>query len=500
MRDKVSGMRRFPSLALVIALAWACGEAESEPSALDGSPTSDAGSSIPSVPPRSAVEAGAADSASGPPATLVITSAPSAQQDDSTDATFAFASAGLPNVECRLDAGAFTPCSSPVTYASLGKGVHTFEVRAANGAMSPSAAHRWIVFAPTAKKWFAPMPFVTGRTVRADFAALPTTPGAWAGVRAAADVFKSYLMILPSDSGVDLDALVKTVNEAGLRTAFEVGGLRLYTPGSCGVGVLGSKTADAEIAFLNRWTAANGGTGRIDFISADHAIAGVIEQTLLGNCSLTLAEAAAELAVYFERIRLAFPKAKVGLIESLGYWDIAGANGTHYTKTRGDLPTITLDAALTAVIASAAARGVTVEHFDIDFGAEGIRIDYARLLQQGGTGVVVNAHDHGRIRAAQQLAMQKGLASGVIYNSFHDDGTGGVYPTITTYATEPERVAASQSARARTLEFFDEYKTVSGAQGKYVFQFWQPFPHLTSPESTPTTGMGIIEDLLARVP
>lgn len=492
-------MRFAPWFALVTVAAWACGEASDQGPA--PSPAADAGALDGALSSPDAAQAAvdaAAEAQSTP--SLAITSAPPAQQDDSIDATFVFTAMGIPNLECRLDGAAFTPCTSPITYPALAKGVHTFDVRAAGGTLSLAASHRWIVFAPLARKWFAPMPFVTGRTVRPDFAALPTTLGTWANVRASADVFKSYLMILPDDSGVDLDAMVTAVNEAGLRTAFEVGGLRVYAPGNCAVGVLGKTSADVELLWLQRWAAAAGGTGRIDYVTSDHAIATVIEQGLLGNCNLTLAQSAAEVAVYYKRIKQAYPKVKIGLIEALGYWNIPGANGTHYKKTRPDLPDITLDAVLTAVIAAAAAEGVTVEHFDIDFGAEGARIDYSLLLSHGGTGTVVNAHDYGRVVAARQIAVQKGLTSGVITNAYHDDGTGAFYPTINTYATEPERIAASQSARARALEFFNEHKTVGGAQNKYVFQLWQPFPHLTGPESTATTGLGVIEDLLALTP
>ncbi len=64
-------------------------------------------------------------------------------------AMFSF-SASEPQVtfECRLDAGAFAPCTNPITFTGLADGEHTLEVRAKDGAghvdLSP-ASHAWRV-------------------------------------------------------------------------------------------------------------------------------------------------------------------------------------------------------------------------------------------------------------------------------------------------------------------------------------------------------------------
>jgi hypothetical protein len=52
---------------------------------------------------------------------------------------------------CRIDAGGFAPCSSPVTYSALTLGEHRFEVRAADAAGNQDdspAAYAWSVDAP----------------------------------------------------------------------------------------------------------------------------------------------------------------------------------------------------------------------------------------------------------------------------------------------------------------------------------------------------------------
>jgi hypothetical protein len=77
-----------------------------------------------------------------------ISSAPGASAS-SASATFAFASneSGT-TFACQLDGSAFTPCSSPRTYAGLGQGPHTFAVRAIDpaGNSDPTpASYSWRV-------------------------------------------------------------------------------------------------------------------------------------------------------------------------------------------------------------------------------------------------------------------------------------------------------------------------------------------------------------------
>ena len=71
----------------------------------------------------------------------------------SAAASFAFSGSdpggsGVASFECKLDAGGFEPCTSPKSYAGLGDGSHTFEVRAIDAAGltdATPAAYTWVV-------------------------------------------------------------------------------------------------------------------------------------------------------------------------------------------------------------------------------------------------------------------------------------------------------------------------------------------------------------------
>jgi hypothetical protein len=86
-----------------------------------------------------------------PPPNTTITQAPT--DGTSTSATIAFSSsASGATFECKLDGGAFAPCTSPKSYTGLAVGDHVFLVRAtANGIPDPTpAGASWTITAPPA--------------------------------------------------------------------------------------------------------------------------------------------------------------------------------------------------------------------------------------------------------------------------------------------------------------------------------------------------------------
>ena len=68
-----------------------------------------------------------------------IDSGPSGSVID-TSATFGFSATEPSTFMCRLDGGPFAPCTSPVSYANLTAGSHTFQVAATDGSYNVDAS------------------------------------------------------------------------------------------------------------------------------------------------------------------------------------------------------------------------------------------------------------------------------------------------------------------------------------------------------------------------
>lgn len=73
-------------------------------------------------------------------------SAKPANPSNSASASFSFSGGSGSSYQCKLDTGAYSPCTSPQAYASLGQGSHTFTVEAANGSSTgPTTSYTWTV-------------------------------------------------------------------------------------------------------------------------------------------------------------------------------------------------------------------------------------------------------------------------------------------------------------------------------------------------------------------
>ena len=85
--------------------------------------------------------------------TATIIGKPSNPSNDRSP-SFVFSANEPSSFECKLDGAAFTPCSSPQTYADLADGNHTVSVRATDtaGNLGPATSYNWTIdtAAPTA--------------------------------------------------------------------------------------------------------------------------------------------------------------------------------------------------------------------------------------------------------------------------------------------------------------------------------------------------------------
>jgi hypothetical protein len=172
---------------------------------------------------------------------ISITSAPPSSTS-STTATIAFQATNATQIDCQLDSGAWSSCTSPASYGRLGTGPHTFTAKASNGQYSASAGASWTVasaappLSVSPPSPVAPPPTISGTVAVGQTLAVST--GGWNGTQplsyayswlrcdsaganctAISGATASAYTISSADSGSRLEASVTASNSAGTAAA-----------------------------------------------------------------------------------------------------------------------------------------------------------------------------------------------------------------------------------------------------------------------------------------
>jgi hypothetical protein len=351
--------------------------------------------------------------------------------------------------------------------------------------------------------WIGPNPFQESRRpgearvpgklhpLRTDWLPILTTADKWSTVLAKTQVLKLYINILgeegstgvPKLSDAELRQLIQFVQGHHLKIAFEIGGLRTSAK-ICG-DMAGETEAANELALLKRWL---GLGGNIDYLTTDHAVMKNLRgvgysgagQNPDRACKMTFRQLVDELADYFQVVHKAIPNAKLGVIESLGFFQIRGSDGMLYKQTDPRLPEWRFTDYVDDVVQAMKARGLELDHFHIDFGYNGASFD----------GRASRSLNFGRILAVEAYVASKGIKSGVIFNASYDKRVKNPVPEV-----------ANREASEETLRFFNGYVASGGKADNLVIQTWQPYPDRTGPESEPFTVLSVARDILqARQP
>ena len=338
--------------------------------------------------------------------------------------------------------------------------------------------------------WYGPGSLNTvTRGIRDDFLEQITDTNNWPTVYGETAVFKQFIESLSENKYSDeaLKQLASFAREAGLKCAFEIGALR-WTSESYGPGS-GQEYAAEEIEVLQRWVDAG---GTVDFLSTDHAVMWNVGLCLQGTKPLAkyvsdpdwrtvMDEVVESLALIHE----AFPDAKIGMIESLGYFSV----GDKYTTTdpRSIYP-IDMEEFIVTAQEKLAAHGIALDHIHLDFSYQDCRYD----------GRAENRLDFGRIMAAEEIVKSLDIDSGMIINAFDDQSYRGGNATL---EKEKAQNPAERSASAvnNTLEYFDGYVTAGGNPDTWILQRWQPYPDITGPETVRNTDMGVARLLVNKL-
>jgi hypothetical protein len=301
-------------------------------------------------------------------------------------------------------------------------------------------------------------------------------------------VFKQYIETLGGKKYTDeqLKELAAFTRNAGLKCAFEIGALR-WSEDSCGPGS-GKEYAAGEIKVLRRWEEAG---GTVDYLTTDHAVmwnVGLVLQggkPLAGQADPDWRKVMDEVVDSLAMIHAAFPDAKIGMIESLGYFSV----GDKYTTTDPQcIYPIDFGEFLRTAQRRLGERGVELDHIHIDFSYQDCRYDGRRGKRL----------DFGRIMAAEERVKSLGLDCGIIINAFDDFSYTGAN-TVQEKAKARNVAERNASAVRNTLEYFDGYVAAGGEPDTWIFQRWQPYPDKTGPETVLETDMGLTKALLEQL-
>jgi large repetitive protein len=112
----------------------------------------------------------AAKSDPAPPAPTIRSAPPARAAATTASFSFADSKAGV-SFQCSLDGAAFSACTSPKSYSSLGQGSHTFRVKAVSGASASGVtSYSWVVdTVPPPAPWILDEPSNPSRSTDARF-------------------------------------------------------------------------------------------------------------------------------------------------------------------------------------------------------------------------------------------------------------------------------------------------------------------------------------------
>ncbi len=341
--------------------------------------------------------------------------------------------------------------------------------------------------------WYGPATLNTvTRGIRDDFLDQFTNTNNWPVVYRHTTVFKQFIETLGENKYSDeqLNELATFTRDAGLKCAFEIGALRwskkLHGPGS------GKTYAAQEIKALQRWVDAG---GTVDYLTTDHAVmwnVGLVlqgDKPLAGRANPDWHAVMNEVVDSLSMIHAAFPDAKIGMIESLGYFSVKGSNGQLYHTTDPScIYPVDLREFITTAQRKLRAHGIELDHWHLDFSYQDCLYDGRRTKTM----------DFNRILGAERLLKSLGITGGMIINAFDDFSYTGTN-TVQEKEKAKNRVERNASAVKNTRIYFEGYRQAGGCPDTWIFQRWQPYPDKTGPETVLETDMGITKALLSRI-
>jgi hypothetical protein len=355
--------------------------------------------------------------------------------------------------------------------------------------------------APVPDVWYSPhfVGSMNSSTPMDLFPLLNAPETAWPELASRSSWFKLKMKIIYPTSSTDaeLSALIATLRTREMRVGIEIGGAR-WGRGSCNA-TTALNYAQREQKQVHRWIQLG---GTIDSATTDHAMTWDIRNELKNpGCEppVPMVDRIDVVAQVFASWRSFLgPKASLGFIESLGYWDIDGPDGTEFTNTSpqtlnnisGWIPR--LDDFTSRLLATAKQYNPTpavplLDHYQIDYEMDGVEEDTCRYGASPGSAI-----NYGRVLGAEAIMKAHGLQSAIIFGA-NPAGQSAYGPTpkkgCCLVACDPT-FTPSHSAALRTLNFTRGYMQLPGRTSQHaILEQWQRFPNVTGPEAVADTGM-----------
>ena len=287
--------------------------------------------------------------------------------------------------------------------------------------------------------------------------------------------------------------LIAALKAHGIKTGIEIGGAR-WGNGRCDAKEM-LEYAALEQEQVNRWIQLG---GSIDSVSTDHAdvwdVRGLASKYPCVPAVPMRKRIDVVAQVFASWRKFLGPEASLGFIESLGFWEIEGPDGTNFTNTdplqlnniSGWIPR--LDDVTALLLADAKKYNPMpdtplINHYQIDYGMGGVEYDTLKYGRVPPSGI-----NYGRVLGAEAIMHKHGLQTGIILNAFRGNRRPDQCIVECNPANNPKSL--SHSAAIRTINYTRGYMQQVGRLSDHaVLEQWQDYPASTGPEGAVDTSM-----------
>jgi len=343
--------------------------------------------------------------------------------------------------------------------------------------------------------WEGPNPPKTGGLFKKDYLETMTNPEKWKsvlpyikGVTMRQTDFhftkiKGKKVQIMSDE--DIKNYVSFVKKNNLLYGVEIGGLRIrYKTGP--LKEMMSPTEYMEniaLPMLNRWTDAG---GKLDLVCTDHAIAYAVKNIPEKSWEKAV-EMFAEAMLAFHK---AHPQTKIGIFESLGYFDIPLENGIVMKSVSKTTPTISLKKVLELTKKAFKKRDVPLDFFILDYQIQMLVGDHFRLQQKRrpkNIDPLTESLAFDKIHAAHRVIKKQNL-------DFYFLFTPGVYGHGYSLNGLNKEQANERAAKVMQRVFSSYAKDGGGGDEIFIYT-WHAYPSYVGPESREHSFMNVAKKI-----